>query len=361
MPYNNEIKPSIINSLIAFLHGRKAEKAYIKHFTSNEDECPDKHNLLSILQDSSKIREAEQKILAWSKNRISIVDYFSELYPEKLKNIPSPPLILFCRGELTQLKKLEFSLAIVGSRKADTFGCEQAFKFAKFISAYNICVVSGLAYGIDTYAHKGAMEATNAFPTIAVLGNGLNSIYPKGNEKLAGNILEKGGLILSQFEPGASPLAHNFLDRNRIIAGLSDATLVIQAPQRSGALATARYALESSREVLSVPGAINDFRFEGSNRLIQSGAHMIINENDLLDFYPAAYSRHVLKNNDKPAYAFSNEQQKIIEILKTEPKVHIDKINGSYPGNSNVAEILLELEISGIIKQESGNFIRLIK
>ena len=291
------------------------------------------------------------------KRNISVICAAHPFYPLKLKNIYNPPSVLFVMGELSNLAALDCALAIVGSRKADNFGCEFASECANFMASRNCPIVSGLAYGIDTSAHKGALKSRSGFPTIAVLGNGLNSIYPARNEKLAREILQKKGLLISQFRPDAHPNKFSFLDRNRVIAGLSDAVLVVQAPQRSGSLATASYALEEGRDVLVVPGAVNDYRYEGSLKLIKSGAHLISEKTDLLNFFPQA-SESNLDQSESPQI-LSTEAQSIVAILKKESRIHIDKLSAIFQNPKHFAQTLIELELSGILVQEPGNFIRL--
>lgn len=279
------------------------------------------------------------------------------LYPAKLRHVPSPPRVLYFRGDGEQFSRLDYSVAIVGTRRADKFGCELAFQFAEQCAASGVPVVSGLAEGIDTAAHRGALTKNSPLPTIAVLGNGLQSIYPKKNEFLAREILERGGLIVSQFPSEMAPRAQNFLDRNRVISGLSDATLVIQAPKRSGALSTATHALSQGRDLLVVPGGVNDPRYEGSLRLLRSGAHLISSASDLAEFFPEDKKSAKKKRES----ALSSEEKKIIKRLKNEVKLHIDELSAEFSDPGALAEILIQLEVSGIIASEPGNFIRLLR
>jgi DNA processing protein len=358
MPTLPEININKINSLIALIAGLPMQKAYRRLLSKPEVKDSVYYQLEYEINSTKNIERANEKLKDWEKSGISFVSISENLYPEKLKNICDAPLGLFILGNQENLKNLNASLAIVGSRIADNFGCELALQCGDYMAEMGVCIISGLAIGIDTFAHKGAIQSANGFPTIAVLGNGFPSVYPSSNQGLAKEIISKGGLIVSHFLPGTPAYPSNFLDRNRIIAGLSDATLVIQAPERSGSLSTARYALEEGRDVLAVPGAVNDPRYKGSNRLIKSGAHLICDKSDLKEFFPQAVplKEDAYTSGEK----LTSEQQKLVKRLKKDNKVHIDQLKIFFKDNSQLAAVLLELEIAGIVKQETGNFIRFI-
>ncbi len=205
-------------------------------------------------------------------------------YPVLLTEISKPPATLYYRGNINLVTAPNL-LAVVGSRKTSTSGIQACNALLTPIVTQNIIVVSGLAYGIDSLAHRIAVHAKQ--PTIAVLGSGLDdaSIYPKENLGLAHEILQYGGLLISEYKPGTSPSAKQFPARNRIIAGICKATLVIQAAQRSGSLITARLALEGGREVFAVPGPITDASCEGTNMLIRDGATPALSSTDILSFF----------------------------------------------------------------------------
>jgi len=309
--------------------------------------------LFEVIRDPGFTKNAEALLTLLSKKSISLVVLGEENYPAKLAAIYRPPPVIYYWGDLTRLNCSAGTLAIVGTRSGDPFGCQTARDMAGFVAQAGVCVVSGLALGIDTAAHRGALESGNDMSTIAVLGSGLDNIYPRLNEPLVRAILKSGGVVMSQFGPGMVPLKHNFLDRNRVIAGLSDSTLVIQAPSRSDALVTARYALDEGRDVLVVPGAINDLRYEGSNRLIKQGAQVIVNKNDLSDFFPQA--KFKLSEQAKcPPY--SKSEDAIMTVLRKYGRVHYDQILRL--GNSaQVANDLLNLEMGGQINRLPGNYI----
>ncbi len=211
---------------------------------------------------------------------INSVGMESSEYPGSLIEIPNPPKIIFYRGVLPI--KDEIMVAIVGTRKATRDGRESAREIARNLSDENITIVSGLALGIDGAAHEGALRG-NAKRTIAVLGNGLQEIYPRTHERLGKEILESGGALISEYQEGAPALPHHFLLRNRIVSGLSRAVIVIEAPMRSGSLVTAKCALEQGKEVFVLPGPANHPNYKGSHYLIRNGARLIQDANDVLE------------------------------------------------------------------------------
>lgn len=215
---------------------------------------------------------------------IGVLAYTDTAYPSLLREIHTPPQQLYYRGDITLLSKANM-LAVIGSRKATAYGNEVISKLLPPCIISEITIVSGMAYGIDTLAHQACVELKA--PTIAVLGTGVDdtSIYPRENLPLAHDILAHGGLIISEYKPGTPPHASHFPARNRIIAGITSATLVVQATLRSGSLITARLALESNREVIAVPGPITDPGSEGTNMLIRDGATPILNATDILSLF----------------------------------------------------------------------------
>ncbi|MGI9229520.1 MAG: DNA-processing protein DprA [Gammaproteobacteria bacterium] len=206
---------------------------------------------------------------AWlEKPANGIITYTDDAYPELLKNISHPPLLLFLQGDASLLQQAQ--LAVVGSRKPSRYGKDVAGRFAAGLGDYGLVVTSGLASGIDTCAHKGAL----CNGTVAVLGHGFNYMYPAANRSLAGRIAEEG-LLVSEFPITYPPVAANFPRRNRIISGLSKGVLVVEAAIRSGSLITARYALEQGREVFAIPGSVNNDMAQGCHKLIQDGAKLV--------------------------------------------------------------------------------------
>ncbi len=229
--------------------------------------------------------EAAEKII--KEEHIGFVTWHDENYPFLLKEIYSPPYVLFYKGNLRLLKKnnLNLCLAVVGPRKNSPLAPKTINYLLPKLIKSNLTVVSGLALGVDTMAHKIAISLRGK--TIAVLGTGLSKkvFYPKENLSLCQKIIESNGLIVSEFPPLISARAQNFPQRNRLISGLSKATLIIEAPQRSGALITTSRALEQNREVLAVPGDIFSEFHVGSNNLIKLGAKVVISPDDILEIY----------------------------------------------------------------------------
>lgn len=250
-------------------------------------------------------------------------------FPELLKEIPSAPLNLYVLGKLSPSAG-EPKIAIVGTRKATEQGKALARELAKKLSEKGIIIVSGLAMGIDTAAHEGAVAGQGQ--TIAVLANGLDSIYPRQNENLARKILEFGGAIISEYPAGTPAYESQFLERNRIVSGLSVATIIIEAPERSGSLVTARLAAEQGREVFVFPGPVNHPNYRGSHKLIRDGARLVSSMEDILEDLgienpklKTLNSKQIL--NSKIQNIKDENQLLIIEAVKNagEP-LNIDKI-----------------------------------
>lgn len=202
----------------------------------------------------------------------------SPYYPERLRQIHNPPLMIYVQGNIKSISMPQ--IAIVGTRKASCYGLQQAFKLASDLTNYHYGITSGLAIGIDTQAHLGALDANGT--TIAVLGTGLDHIYPNQNQKIAYNIIQNGGSILSEFPLNTKPDRFNFPKRNRIISGLSLGTVIIESSLKSGSLITANYALEQNREVFALPGRIDQSYASGCHQLIRQGATLVTSVDDIL-------------------------------------------------------------------------------
>jgi len=268
-----------------------------------------------------------------------------EIYPRKLKEIKSEPKKLFLRGNLEILQST--SIAIVGSRECTSYGFYEAYEFAKELSKKGICVISGLAQGIDTAAHLGAMHQRGK--TIAVLGTGLNKIYPKENEILAESIIKNGGLIISEYGLYQERKSENFPKRNRIMSGLSDGILVIEARKKSGTLITARYAKEQGKKVFCLPGNVDIINSSGTNELIKNGAILVTDVKDILDEF-------AIPNEEENKKEEINEEYKKVYQVLTNTPIHINEI--CKKTNSSMAEvnqIITMLEIEGLIKSLPNN------
>lgn len=235
-------------------------------------------------------------------------------FPKLLLEIPFPPLGLYIRGNLQNNN----NLSIVGTRKATPDGVDTAYEFAKSLAAKKFCIVSGLALGIDAAAHKGASKTGK---TIAVLATGVDNPYPSTNRKLAEDILASQGALVSEYPIGSPALPYRFLERNRIVSGLSSAIIVIEAPKRSGSLATARFALEQNREVFVVPGPAAHINYRGSHALIREGARLVSNPEEILEDLglPTVQKKNSLFEN-------SPEENSILKVLDISGPLLFDEV-----------------------------------
>ncbi len=243
-----------------------------------------------------------------------------EDYPALLRQIPDAPIVLYVRGTL--LPQDERALAIVGTRKASTYGRDAAAYLARQLTRHEVTIVSGLAHGIDAAAHRGALDGGGR--TIAILGCGIDQVYPRDHQPLAREIIERGAVI-SEFAIGTRPDARNFPRRNRIISGLSLGVLIAEAPDQSGALITAAVAAEQGREVFAVPGSIFNPMSAGGNHLIQDGAKLVTSVDDILDELNIAH-RNVQTRTVTERIAPANAvEAELLQYLSHEP-VHIDDL-----------------------------------
>jgi len=281
-------------------------------------------------------------------------------YPENLKNIYDPPIVIYVKGKLQDDDKR--SIAIVGSRRASFYGLSCAERFAHDLCACGLTVVSGMARGIDTAAHKGALGAQGR--TIAVLGSGFAQIYPPENKKLLEQIVERGAVI-SEFPVETGPLRQNFPRRNRLISGLSLGVLVVEAARNSGALITSDFALEQGREVFALPGRVDSDTAFGANHLIQQGAKLVCSVQDILEELEIPLiSSLVLKEGPDDSQAeekknLSNDETIVYNLLSCKPLSLDEIITRSGLGLQRLMELLLGLELKRIIKRLPGRqFIR---
>lgn len=210
---------------------------------------------------------------------MTVINENNKLYPIRLKEIKEHPKALYCLGNINLLNKI--SVAIVGSRKCDNYGLEQTKIFASYLAERDICIVSGLAKGIDTIAHRYSKDKKGK--TIAVIASGFNHIYPKENIKLVREIIKQGGLVISEWKENIAVQTYRFPKRNRIISGLSVGTLVVEATEKSGSMITAHYAMKQNRDVFCIPGNLDKERSRGTNKLISEGANLVISPEDIIN------------------------------------------------------------------------------
>lgn len=291
----------------------------------------------AILETKKKIDPQKFKA-ELEKSGLKWITIFDEHYPALLKQIYDPPVVLYYLGDLPDMQK---AVAIVGTRKVSAYGRLVTEKFAKELVSSGVVIVSGLARGVDSVAHRQTILSEGQ--TIAVLGGGLKKIFPAENEQLAKQIASGFGAVISEFAPDAPSLPGNFPVRNRIIAGLCVATLVTEAAIDSGSLITARLALEEGRDVFAVPGPINSSLSQGSNLLIKEGAKVALEPADLtegLGFY----------KKPKKELILSEEEKLVISCLENEPK-HLDLICRELKlSSAEIAARLLKMEIGGLVK-----------
>lgn len=280
---------------------------------------------------------------------------WDERFPTRLRQIYDPPGLLWMRGTLAQADTR--ALAVVGTRRCSDYGRRQAYRFAQALVQHGFTVVSGLAYGVDAAAHRGALDAGGR--TIAVLGSGVNRIYPTRHVGLAQSIVEQGAL-LSEYPLDAAPDASNFPERNRIVSGMTLGTLVVESHREGGALITARLALEQNREVFAVPSALGRPAGVGTNRLIQRGhAKLVTDVDDVLEELTgelaSAEAPPVSEDpSSAPPPALNAVEQKLYEALDGTP-VHIDVLCDRVDLDASTALVyLLSLEFKGLIRQMAG-------
>jgi len=296
----------------------------------------------------SSWKEVGQKIKAIEESGIKVIRIDDPSYPEMLRETGDAPVMLYTKGAI--LPQDRFAIAIVGSRKLTHYGASVAEKISEDLARMGFTVVSGMARGVDSISHKGALRAGGR--TIAVLGSGPDVPYPPENKTLLEKIASSGSVI-SEFPPGTPPDKENFPRRNRLISGLSFGVLVIEASADSGALITARYALEQGREVFAVPGNITSPNSEGTNELIKRGALLTRKAEDIVEEL-APVLKGFIRARDKIKIEITNEEKGICGLLSGEPK-QIDIISresGLPP--SKALGILLGLELKGAVKQITG-------
>jgi len=293
------------------------------------------------------------------KNRVAVLALYDDAYPENLKNIYDPPIVLYIKGDVSREDKI--AVSVVGSRRASLYGVDICYEISRKLAALGVTVVSGLARGIDSAAHRGALKSGGR--TLAVLGNGLSLVYPRENIKLAEEIASLGALI-SEFPMEMPPMRQNFPIRNRIISGLSLGVVVVEAAQTSGALITANCALEQGREVFAVPGKAGTMTARGTHALIKEGARLaesaddIIEELNLSPLGLDSKNKTDVKEGVKAA-VLSDPQRRVYKILSDEP-LHIDEVvDRSTFSAAEVTKLLLELEIRRLVKELPGkNYVR---
>ncbi|RKX50024.1 MAG: DNA-protecting protein DprA [Thermotogae bacterium] len=314
-----EIEPHLEEDLGVFLE--KANPLKVRKFKERYDE---------------EVLKRQDELL--KKTKAKVITYWDEDYPPLLREIPDPPVLLFALGNESVLK--ERSLAVVGTRKASGYGLSVTKRFVKVLSKYFV-IISGMAFGIDSCAHNTVLEVGGR--TVAILGNGVDIIYPSSNIKLYEGII-KNGCVVSEYPLGTKPAKFRFPERNRLIAGMSIGTLVVEAGRQSGALITARYSADYGRDVFAVPGDVDVERSEGTNWLIKMGAYPVTSPSDILGMYGISEGRE------------NGEKDILVSLIKkgiNTPDEMAQRLNVS------VEQVLVELtrlELEGVVERYGGAY-----
>ena len=321
-----------------------------------------KPDTVEELKDSSILEKANAEIERLEKLNAEVITLEDDDYPDLLREIHDPPIALYVRGDLRKAMERP-ALAVVGSRRCSTYGVNVAESLSRDLASHGLTIVSGLARGIDAAAHRGALELGGL--TIAVVGTGLETTYPKEHKKLEEQIIANGAIV-SEFPLGTPPLPQNFPYRNRILSGLCFGVLIIEASEHSGSLITARLANEQGREVFAVPGNITSQTSFGPNYLIKDGAKLVQIWRDVVDELPREAKEKLFgiertttsKSNVQPifeAVALSDDERKVLDILSADVPAHIDQLLISSEMNSSeLMNALLGLEMKDRIKQLPG-------
>jgi DNA processing protein len=302
---------------------------------------------LKVIERQVTIREKVDLSRIWDQIQskgIKVLTWLDEAYPQRLKEIEQPPPVLYLRGELSP--EDAWAVAIVGTRRVTPYGRQVTEEIASFLAANGVTVVSGLARGVDALAHNAALKAGGR--TLAVLGSGVDRIYPPENRAIAEQIFERGA-VLSDYAPGTPPESSNFPPRNRIISGLSMGVVVIEAGETSGALITAEFAAEQGREIFAVPGNILAPQSKGTNKLIQQGALPLLSASDIMQALNLTrVGQHKAAQKALPA---DDVEAKLLTAMGEEP-LHVDEIrNQTGLPVEKVSATLVMMELKGMVRQ----------
>lgn len=334
----------------------------VEHFGSAKAAWEAKEKELLILPWMGKVA---QELVAWRKkveprrleeellrSKVGVLVFTDPCYPQELKNIYNPPSVLYYLGDLTALEGIK--VAVVGTRRPTPYGLKVAQVLARGLAEAGIVVVSGMAAGIDAAAHRGALQGKGK--TIAVLGSGVDVVYPRENARLYQEIAGEG-LILSELPPGTPPERHHFPARNRIISGLARGTIVVEAGEKSGALITADLALEQGRDVFAVPGPITSFQSRGTNNLLKQGAKVVTGVEDILEEYFSGEVQGPARKQgvrNTPGLKLSPVEEKVLAAVASSPLSleELGEATGLSIREINIALTFLELQ--GLVSRLPG-------
>lgn len=325
---------------------------------------PEEMNLLL----NKDLCEAEKEFLKLSDYGVYTLTIDQPDYPEVLKHIYDPPTLLYCKGKFVNMNKY-LCLAVVGTRKATAYGKSCSHNLAKSLASQGAVIISGMALGIDSKAHEGALDA--GAPTVAVVGCGLDIVYPPSNANLMEKII-KTGMVISEYPLHSTPERYHFPERNRIISGISQGTIVVEADVKSGSLITANMANEQGRDIFAVPGNINSVCSKGTNALIKDGAKLVLCADDIIDEFNHSYPERIynMMHREEPIFSekretytpqtdISNPEDKILEIIKGGP-ANADKIcEISRLDIGSVNSALLLMELKGTVIKSAGGYYEL--
>ncbi|MFA5337702.1 MAG: DNA-processing protein DprA [Candidatus Omnitrophota bacterium] len=334
------LSPKKIESIISFLSDTE-DIFNLSQSAISEIPLLEKKDTDTIVNERCH-RALNDELKRIEKEKINVIDVFDFNYPRLLKEIAHPPLVLYVKGDVKILN--EYIFAIVGSRIPTVYGLLSAKEFATKLASLGITIISGLARGIDTAAHKGALTSGG---TIAVLGSGLMNIYPRENAGLAEAIAESGALV-SEFPLYEIPHKENFPRRNRIVSGLSHGVLVVEAAERSGALITAHCALEQNREVFALPGKIDSPLSKGAHILIKEGAKLVDSIGDILEELNIEFEN---TETNKNTIKLKSDETIVFDIIGSSG-AHLEEIIlKSKMAQSSINRIILNLQLNGVISE----------
>jgi DNA processing protein len=324
-----------------------------------------KRDTIDAIKSAEPREKAAREIDELAKLGGQVLTLTDERYPKLLRETYDPPIVIYCLGDLAAALA-QPAIAVVGSRRCSTYGRNVAEKLSRELGERGVTIISGLARGIDSAAHRGALDGRGL--TVAVMGTGLDAVYPKENNKLAARIVEQGALV-TEFTLATPPVSQNFPFRNRVISGLALGVMIIEGAERSGSLITARLAYEQGRDVFAVPGNITSAKSFGPNYLIKDGAKLVQTWRDVVEEFPAEIKATILaaergeRRTGKvrvDEVELSESERKVFKMLNTDEPVHIDRLiarSGLNPGELMGA--LLQLEMTDRIRQLPGkSFVR---
>lgn len=348
------IGPVTAKNLLAYCG---SPKEVLKEKPASLEKIPGvNRNKAGMIHNQKFAKDAEKEIVKMQKHQIHPYYYLENDYPLRLKDLNDAPVLLYSKGNADLNKKK--MLAIVGTRRATDYGRDRCFALVEELSNYDVSIVSGLAFGIDYYAHKAAVD--NGVETVGVMAHGLDVVYPVSHTRIAEQMIRNGGLV-SDFFTGTIPEKEYFPVRNRIIAGLVDAVIVVETRKRGGALITADIAYSYNREVFAFPGKTQDRYSQGCNLLIKTRkAQLIESVNDII-YHLGWKSRDIEKKRETAEQELSQLERDILEQLKSHDKIHIDQLSSVVDrSSSGLTAVLLNLEMTGFIRSLPGNFYKVL-